>query len=190
MTTPELCEWQILDDSNGLVMPWLTHPALNWIKEQDWSDKNVIMFGAGLGDCWLSKRCKSLTVVERNIEWLNKAHGYALANGATEISYIHRPCNDSDGKAEYYCEIPSDKVYDVIINDDAYRTEICETAVSYFKEKGEGILVCDNWVQSFVWISPKAQEIMQPYENLIFEQSNHTNNDGVNKWKTAIFFIK
>ena len=89
-----------------------------------------------------------------------------------------------------YCEIPSDKKYDVIINDDAYRTEVCEIAVKYFKNNGGGILISDNWKQSFVWISPKAEEIMQPFEAHIHEQADHIDNDGINKWKTAIHFIK
>jgi hypothetical protein len=185
----ELVQWQIVDESNGLVMPWLVHPFLDWLKNQDLSDKNVIMFGAGLGDCWLAKRCKTLTVVERNPEWLAKASEYAAINGAV-VNYILRECNDSSGMDDFYCEIPSHTKYDVIINDDAYRTELCQVGVDYFKQNGGGILICENWIQSYVWISPKAEEIMQPYESVIFEQPGHTENDGVNKWKTAAFFVK
>ena len=85
-------------DDNGLVMPWFTHGALDEIKSMDLSDKNVLMFGAGLGDAWLAKRCKSLTVIERNEDWLYKAAENCGRNGAF-VNYIHRPCNDSDGKA-------------------------------------------------------------------------------------------
>lgn len=189
MNQPVLCQWQKIDESNGLVMLWLTHPFLDWFKTQDLSDKNVIMFGAGLGDAWLSKRCKSLTVIERNPEWLKKASDYVYANGA-EVDYILRECNDASGMEDFYCQIPSDKKYDVIINDDAYRTELCQVAIDYFKANGGGLFVCDNWIQSFVWLSPKAEEIMKPYEAMIFEQTDHTDNDGVNKWKTAAWYIK
>jgi len=59
-------------------------------------------------------------------------------------------------------------------------------AVDYFTKRDKGgIFICDNWVQSFVWLSPKAEEIMKPYEVHAFEQKDHTNNDGVNKWKTV-----
>ena len=117
------------------------------------------MFGAGLGDAWLAKRCKRLYVVERNHEWLAKAKTYSDANNGG-VHYVFRPCNDSDGKAEMYCQLPEGEDFDIIINDDAYRTEVCQMAVDYFGKKTfGGILVCDNWVQSFVWISPKAEEI-------------------------------
>lgn len=187
MTTPTLVEWQKIDEENGLVMPWLTHPFLDWLKQQDWSDKNVIMFGAGLGDAWLAKRCKHLTVVERNDEWLIKAAEYSGQHG-TFIHYIHRPCNDSSGMQDYYLEMPDDRVYDVIINDDAYRTELCQVAIDYLKKHNGGILVADNWQQDYVWISPIAEELMKPYKLNIFVQSNHTDHEG-RPWNTVYWEI-
>lgn len=176
----ELVQWQIIDADNGLVMPWFTHLSLDWMKDQDWSNKKILEFGAGLGDEWLAKKCKELIVIERNKDWIGSS-----------CVYIYRPCNDSDGKADFYLQIPEGFEPDIIINDDAYRTECCQMAVDYFtKKEGGGILISDNWVQSFVWMSPKAEKIMKPYEALIFEQKDHTDNDGVNKWKTAIHFIK
>ena len=185
----ELSFGQRIDPKNGLVECWFTWAALDWIKQQDWSEKNILMYGCGLGDIWLAKRCASLTVIERNLEWLEKCIEREREQSCTNLNYIHRPCNDSDGQADYYLDIEGLNP-DIIINDDAYRTECCQMAVDYFKNKGGGILISDNWVQAFVWMSPKAEEIMKPYEAIIFEQSNHTNNDGVNKWKTAVHFIK
>jgi len=189
MNTTELSFGQKCDD-NGLIMPWFTHGCLDWIKERDWSEKNVLMFGAGLGDAWLAKRCKSLTVIERNEEWLHKAAEICGNNGVF-VNYIHRPCNDSDGKADYYCEIPNDKKFDVVINDDAYRTEVVFKAIEYFKEKGGGVLICDNYWQDYVWKSPAAIDALAPFENHIFPQPDHTNyeEEGCN-WKTAVHFIK
>jgi predicted O-methyltransferase YrrM len=149
------------------------------------------MFGAGLGDAWLAKRCKHLFVVERNYEWLKTASQICADNKVGNVTYFLRKCNDSDGAADFYLELPPQKI-DIIINDDAYRTELCQVAVDYFTQNGGGILICDNWYQSYVWLSDKAVEIMTPYINpeLIFEQPDHKDNDGVNKWKTAAFIIK
>lgn len=185
----DLVEWQRIDPENNLVEPWLTWPFMDWVKTQDWSDKNIIMFGAGLGDAWLAKRCKHLTVVERNEEWLIKAADNAGANGVF-VHYIHRPCNDSDGKADYYCQIPDDRIYDIIINDDAYRTEMCQIATDYLTRNGGGLFVCDNFDQDFVWRSPKAIEIMTPYKDkeVIFYQPGHINHEG-NAWNTRYWEI-
>lgn len=179
----ELSFGQRIDPQNGLVECWFTHGALDEIKSMDLSDKVVWMFGAGRGDIWLAKRCKKLYIVERNKEWIppNMIE-------STGLQYIYRPCNDSSGSEEMYTELIDG--IDVIINDDAYRYEVCVKAVEYFKKKGGGILISDNWKQSYVWISPKSEEVMEPFEAHIHEQSDHLDNDGVNKWKTAIHFIK
>lgn len=180
---------QRVDDSVGLVECWFTHGALDWIKQQNWSDKSVLMFGAGMGDAWLAKRCRQLFVVERNLDWLNRAQQYSDANNGG-VYYEFRPYNDCSGNAEPYCEIPEGCIPDVIINDDAYRYEVCVMAEKRFKQNGGGILITDNWQQSYVFMCPAAEELLKGYESLIFEQADHTDNDGVNKWKTAIFFIK
>jgi hypothetical protein len=186
----DLVQWQLIDN-NGLPMPWFTHNCLDWIKQQDWWNKNIIMFGAGLGDAWLANRCKKLFVVERNEEWLNKSLSICNHFEVKNIEYLYRPCNDSSGQADYYLQLPDG--IDIIINDDAYRTELCQYAIDYFKiAERNGIFICDNWYQSFVWLSNKAVDVMNDYlpSALIFEQKDHTDNDGVNKWKTAVFFIE
>jgi len=188
-TDIQLSFGQKIDEETNMIMPWLVHGCLDEIRTWDLKDKNILMFGAGMGDAFLSYKCKKLVVVERNMEWMQKAKEYSEQFGVG-AEYIYRPCNDSLGQADYYLEIPNDTDFDIIINDDAYRTECCQVAVDYFKKRGGGILISDNWVQSFVWISPKAEEIMQPFEAHIHEQADHLDNDGVNKWKTAIHFIK
>jgi hypothetical protein len=91
---------------------------------------------------------------------------------------------------EMYCAIPDGFEPDIIINDDAYRYEVCVMAEKYFKAKGGGILITDNWQQSYVFMCPAAAELLEPYEAHIHEQADHLDNDGINKWKTAIHFIK
>lgn len=185
----ELVEWQRVDPENNMVQPWLTHPFLDWAKTQDWSDKTIIMFGAGLGDSWLASKCKMLYVVERNQEWINKSEELARAYGVTNIKYVYRPCNDSDWKQQYYVQLIDGVDIDIIINDDAYRTEICKLAVDYFKGRG-GILICDNFDQDYVWISPPAIKIMEPYKEheVIFYQPNHVNHEG-KPWNTRYWNI-
>lgn len=180
----ELCFGQRIDPENGLVECWFTHGSLDWIKHQDWSDKNVLMFGAGMGDKWLAARCKTLVIIERKEDWYSKC----ASNAAANTQYIFRPCNDGSGQADYYTEIPDWFKPDVIINDDAYRTEVCEVAVNYFKSNQNGILVCDNYDQDYVWISPKAINILEPFNKHIHPQLDHTDHEG-KCWKTAIIFI-
>lgn len=182
----ELSFGQRIDKTNGLVECWFTHGCLDWIKQQDWSDKNAIMYGGGMGNEWLASRCKNLVVIERDGAWLTNSGNYSTK---------HRPCNDSSGMEEMYCEIPDGFEPDIIVNDDAYRTQVVFKAIEYFtKKEGGGILICDNYNQSYVWRSPSALEALEPFKKLIFEQPDHEDYnkelepDG--KWKTAVIFIK
>jgi len=178
--TNELSFGQRIDETNGLVECWFTHGALDWIKSQDWSDKNIIMYGGGLGNKWLAARCKNLVVIERDGRWLTNDGEY---------SCIYRPCNDSSGMDEFYLEFPNGFKPDIIISDDAYRTEVVFKAIEYFKGKGGGILICDNFDQDFVWDSPVAVEALMKFENNIYPCTTHTDHNG-KCWKTAVIFIK
>ena len=187
MTEQNLSFGQRIDPENGLVECWFTHGALDWIKKQDWSNKNIIMYGGGMGNDWLAARCKSLVVIERDERWVKNSGNYTC---------IHRPCNDSSGMDEYYLEFPKNFIPDIIISDDAYRSEAVFMAIKHFQSlKGLGyILICDNYNQSYIWRSPSALEALETFEKLIFEQPEHEDynkeEEPDGKWKTAIIFIK
>lgn len=175
---------QRVDETNGLIECWFTWAALDAIKAMDLSDKVVWMFGSGMGNAWLAKRCKHLHIVERVEEWIYKSQGLELANGITNITYYYRPCNDSSGMDEYYCEIPI-KV-DVVINDDSYRYEVIVKALSLPRPL---VLITDNWMQDYVFLCPKGEELLKDFEHNIYPCTTHTDHSG-NCWKTAIHFIK
>lgn len=191
MNTEQLSFGQRIDPENGLIECWFSHGSLDWVKEQDFSEKDIIMFGGGLGDVWLSKRCKTLVVIERNADWLSSLKRRREFYMAMNLYYVHRPMEDCVGRDEEYMQRDESFEPDIIINDDAYRYEVCVMAEDYFKnKKGGGILITDNWMQSYVFICPAAEKLLSKYESKIFEQADHVDNDGINKWKTAIHFIK
>lgn len=185
----ELSFGQRIDPETNLIEPWLTHSALDEIKAMDLSDKNVLMYGAGMGDSWLAKRCKHLCVIERNETWLEIAATSCNQNGVANVNYFFRPCADSDGQAEYYLEFPKWFEPDVIISDDAYRTEAVRKAIDYFEAKeGGGVLICDNFWQDYVWKSPIVNEWIEPYQKHIHVQLDHRDHEG-DGWKTILIFI-
>ena len=181
----ELSFGQRIDPESGLVQPWFTHGALDKIAAMDLSEKVVWMWGAGRGDIWLAKRCKELHVVEREQKWIYDSLELATPNGVTNLWYYHRPCADCSGMDAMYCEIHNDIKPDVIIVDDAYRYECIVKALEY----KPCTLIIDNWMQAFVFMCPAGVELLKDYPQEIFEQADHEHHDGVNKWKTAIFYL-
>lgn len=176
---------QRVDPQNGHIESWFTHGALDEIKKMDLSDKIIWMWGAGMGDLWLSKRCKKLYIVERVQEWIYKNIELQSANGVTNIEYIYRPCNEGSGAQGMYCEIPERVKPDIFIVDDAYRYECILKAI----ERRPCALIVDNWQQDYVFMCPAAIEAVRDFKGDLFIQTDHIDHSG-NPWTTAIFYLK
>lgn len=184
MNTTELVEWQRHSPSNGMVQCWWTWDMLDWIETQDWEDKNILEFGAGRGTAWLRDRSKFVISIEADLEWAEQARkdcaGYGLDNGAIYAKQL--PDGVQGTQPEYFGMIPTDIKFDIISIDGIYRTEAIEWAIEHLKGR-DGLLIIDNLDQDFVWISPKAMELIAPYESKVFYQKEHTNHEG-KQWNT------
>lgn len=180
----ELCEFQKIDPSNGLIYPWLTHPALDEIGKWDMSDKIIWQWGSGLGDLWLAKKGAVLHSVERNSEWYNKCYERAVEARASIIFYP-RFVNEGSGHEQEYTFIPEWIRPDIFIVDDAYRYECILKAI----EHKPCTLIIDNWQQDYVFICPAAEEALKDYEGQLYVQPDHQNHEG-RPWTTAIFHLK
>lgn len=186
MTEENLSFGQRRDPENGLIECWFTWGCLDWIKTQDWKDKVIVMFGAGLGDIWLSKRCKRLHVVERNNDWMTDCIINKENNRIENLTYHFVPVMDCSGDDELYLGILNTISADVIINDDAYRFEVIEKALTMPRPL---VLITDNWLQDYVFLCPKGEELLKDFKHDIYPCTTHTNHEG-NCWKTAIHFIQ
>ena len=185
----DLVEWQIRSEKNGPVMPWWTHPFLEVLKGWDLSDKFMLELGAGLGTAWLRDKCKWVDSVDASPEWAERAEMYCQANGKVngQISYEEIPDGVPGGWERFKALIPNNVQYDVISIDGIYRVECIEWALAHFKGRG-GVIILDNLDQDFVWISPKAMELISGLEGEVFIQQNHTNHEG-KPWNTRYYKV-
>jgi hypothetical protein len=189
MNTEALVEWQVLDKKTGYVYPWLTHPFLELLDTWNLKDITILETGGGRSTHWWRNRCRWVDTIEANEEWGKQiekdCQQYGLNNGNLFCKTI--PEGTPDGMLEYFSLIPKDTQYEIIVVDGIYRTEMVEWAIDHFKGRG-GILIADNWQQDFVWISPKAEELLIHYDIHRFVQPNHTNHEG-KPWNTCYWVI-
>ena len=190
----KLCEWQKYAP-NGLVYPWWTHPCLDWLETQDWSNYTMLETGAGLGTAWLRSKCMWVDSIESNLVWGAKVRDYCMANSKDNGALFIKELAEGvpEFMPKYLCMIPEDKQYDIISVDGIYRTEMVEWALKHFTKEGysgAGILIMDNENQDFVWISPKVGEMLKPYSNLLhtYYQPDHTNHEG-KQWNTKVLLM-
>ncbi len=183
-----LVQWQKVDPDTSLVFPWFTHDMLDVISKWDLSDKTVLEYGGGRSTAWWRKKAKWVTTVEANLEWAHSivkdCHENGLHNG--KIYYVG--INEGDSvHAKKYTEAGKQLgPYDIVIVDGILRYECLQYALTLPRPL---TLIADNWDQDFVWISPPAMELMKPYDINVFEQNDHTDNEG-KKWKTVYWELK
>lgn len=188
MSEIELVEWQRRSPTNGLVQSWWTHPMLDLIETWDWKDKTLLEFGCGLGTAWLRDRCKWVDSIDADPEWaLRASHVCDINNKANGQIYCKKLADSSGTWDEYIALVPRETEYDIISIDGIYRTECIEWAINHFNGR-EGLLIIDNLNQDFVWISPKAMELIAPYKGEVFIQPGHTNHEG-KPWNTRYIKI-
>jgi len=193
MNTSDLVEWQIIDPDSGLCYPWLTHPFLAALKSWDIKDKRVLEMGGGRSTAWWRFYSKWVHTIDTNVEWAGQAdidcRERKLTNGIIHCAEIPDGIQGMQGRYFRLAEI-SAFAFDIIVIDGIFRTEACQWAVDYAKKRIRStIIIADNWQQDFVWISPKAEEIMAPYQIHKFVQPTHTNHEG-RPWTTVYWEIQ
>lgn len=180
----ELCEFQKIDPSNNLVMPWLTHPALDEICKWDLKNKKVLEWGAGASTLWWASKCKEVYSIEANENWFSLINRQKPDN----VGLSFRPCNEGDQtKINFYTAVPKDFIPDIVVVDGILRYECILKALTLQRPL---TLIVDNWKQSGIFMCPAAEDVMRDYEGAFHEQADHKDNDGINKWKTAIWHLK
>lgn len=186
----DLVEWQ-KRSPNGLVYPWWTHPFLDVLETWDLKDITWLEFGGGLSTVWLRSKCKWVDTIEANLNWAHIAKleciNNSLTNGRIWYDYADIPDGVQGLQGTYFGLIPKEKKYDIISIDGIYRTESISWAIEHFKGR-EGTIILDNLDQDFVWISPKAMELLEPYKGEVFIQPNHINHEG-KPWNTRYYKI-
>lgn len=166
-------EWQRIDESNGLLMPWYTHPFLDELQTWDVSKWNVFEYGAGMSTLWWRNKANHVESVDSSLEW------------SKTVRAIYSPHYDNFIESIRFHD--KYKELDCVIIDcepNEWRDNCTEMALNGLK-KG-GILIIDNYeqpsVEPNVWT--KTNELLKNYECKIFKQPNHAD------WKTAYWIIK
>jgi hypothetical protein len=60
--------------------PWYTYPALEYLRQLDFSDKTIFEYGSGHSTLFWSRRAARVVSVEHNREWYERIHPRLPAN--------------------------------------------------------------------------------------------------------------
>jgi hypothetical protein len=122
--------------------PWYTYPALEYLKQLDFSDKTVFEYGSGHSTLFWSARAKRVVSVEHDPRWYELVSSRLPPN----CTLIHRP--ESDAYAAAIREFP--EAFDVIVIDGLVtgrtRLKCARAAVDRLSEGGMIILDNSDWL--------------------------------------------
>ena len=125
--------WECVDRDNH-PLPWYTYPAIEYIKQLDFSRKIIFEFGSGNSTKFWASRCERLISIEDDWKWYDKIK----INLPNNVDYRF-----VDEK-RLYCGSISDFVcdFDVVIIDGSHRYECAVEALK--KLKSDGMIILDN----------------------------------------------
>jgi len=121
-------------EADATPIPWYTYPAIEYLKNLNFSDKTIFEWGSGNSTLFWAKRCKNLVSVEDNREWFSMIKSKLPDN----VEYFL-----FEKKHDYVKSINKfDKEFDIIIIDGYHRYECAVEALS--KLRDDGFIILDN----------------------------------------------
>jgi hypothetical protein len=129
-------------DSAGDPYPWYTYPAIEYLKQLDFSEKTIFEYGSGHSTLYWGSRAAQVISVEHNAQWYELVRAKLPAN----CSIIHEPVSD-----DYAAAIGRfNQRFDVIVIDGLVtgrtRLKCARAAVPYLRDGGMIILDNSDWL--------------------------------------------
>jgi len=124
---------KICADKDGNPIPWYTYPAIEYLSQFDYSDKEIFEYGCGYSSMFWANRAKKVTSIEDNLKWFEKWQQEFL-HEFLEIRWR------DEGEIYENAIFEDNKKYDVIVVDGKRRAECAEMAVKGLADGGMIIL--------------------------------------------------
>ena len=116
-------------DKDGNPIPWYTYPAIEYLSQFDYSQKEIFEFGCGYSSMFWANRAKKVTSIEDNINWFSKWQN--------EFKHENLDMRWRDEGEGYFNAIFEDnKKYDEIVVDGKRRADCARTALKCLNNGG------------------------------------------------------
>lgn len=120
--------------ANGDPLPWFTYPAIEFLRQFDFSGKRVFEYGAGNSSLFWAARAGEVVAVESDAQWYNRISGSSPPN-------LHLNLN-VDKESYVACITRQEGKFDVIVIDGQWRNACAEICDAYLNT--HGMIIIDN----------------------------------------------
>jgi hypothetical protein len=129
-------------DARGEPIPWYTYPAIEYLRQLDFSDKSVFEYGSGNSTIFWSRNARRVVSVEHDLAWHQRVSPQVTAAAAV----IFEP--DLESFVSTIDRVPGG--FDVIVVDGPARgltrLKCCKAARAHLNEGGVIILDNSEWL--------------------------------------------
>ena len=116
------------------AIPWFTYPAIEYLKQFDFSDKIVFEYGSGNSSVFWAQRAKEVIAVESDRKWFEYVSKIRSPNLLLMLE---------EKKEAYASSIArSGKMFDVIVIDGRWRNACTVACVDFLSS--HGMIIFDN----------------------------------------------
>lgn len=123
-------------DAQGEPLPWITYPAIAFLKDRLREDLSLFEYGSGNSTLWWSRRASRVVSYEHDPTWYSQMKGLMPAN----VEYVHRTLEQGDD----YCQgiTNYEDEFDVVVIDGRQRVACAINSLTALKPGG--VLLWDN----------------------------------------------
>ncbi|MEO9481806.1 MAG: FkbM family methyltransferase [Ekhidna sp.] len=164
---------------DGDSLPWLTYPAIEFVKERLKSNFEIFEFGSGNSTLFFSERVQLIISVESDRDFFELLQ--PQLSSKKNVEYLYKNSENSEFSESI---LPYKEKFDVVIVDGADRVNCGINAVDALKS--DGVIIWDN---------SDRKEYQDGYDYLIkkgFKRIDFVGHGpiGYKEWATSIFYLK
>jgi predicted O-methyltransferase YrrM len=128
-------------DRHGRPLPWYTYPCIYFLKQQSFTGRHVLEFGAGQSTYWWADIAASVIALDNNEQWFKEVRRLAPSNST--VHFVSSPnAQTCIANVRKIMASHADMRFDIIVIDGLYRAEMIDIAIPIWTE--DGAIICDN----------------------------------------------
>jgi hypothetical protein len=129
--------------SSGAPVPGYTYPAIDFLAQRNFEDRNILEFGGGQSTLWWSIRARSVLTIEDNSDWYAWLSSQVGSNVALHhLPFITSPM-ETIAAVKKVIDSHRTRIFDVIVVDGHLRRAATDLAFSYLVPGG-ALLIDDS----------------------------------------------
>jgi predicted O-methyltransferase YrrM len=125
--------------AGGAPIPWYTYPAIDFLAQRDFADKDVLEFGGGQSTRWWAAKGRTVLTFEEDGAWYESLRAAMAPN----VALHHAPIDFGTRAIDHVRAIIADnaaKRFDVVIIDGHLRRELVNLAFEVLAPGGAILL--------------------------------------------------